>query len=157
MTITIEESRAILLAYGIKVYCSFPSHYTVTRALPWYGDSEKRKPIKEGFSVSHCSLGDVRAMAQAYKALALPATRESFTHCRQILGDAWRAYTAARVHAESVGTLTDDWADKDNSPVTLARLAARGSERAHWHTHRVWQENVRARGSALSAIASGVA
>ena len=158
--LTIEECRTILLPYGIRVHCSFPSSYCLRRDLPWYGDAEKRKPLREGFSVSHASLGDVRAMARAYQALDLPRDRDSAEHCRRILRDAWATYTAARVHLESLGTPpaeSNDWALRNDPPEDLKRLQARGSERAHWHTHRVWQENVRDRLSEISAQISGVA
>lgn len=152
--LTIDQARSILLSYGIQVFCSYPGAYVLRRDLPWYGDAEKRRPIKEGFSVAHASLGDVRDMARAYQALDLPQDRASAEHCRQQLGDAWRTYTAARVHAESIGSPELDWGFRDDSPAMLQQLRAQGSERAHWHIHRVWQENTRER---LSTIAGEVA
>ena len=152
--LTIDESRAILRAYGITIFCSYPGAYGLRREFPWYGCAEKRRPIKEGFSISHASLGDVRDMARAYQALDLPQDRASAEHCRQRLGDAWRTYTAARVQAEAIGAPAQDWGCRDDQPVMLQQLQARGSERAQWHVHRVWQENVRER---LSAIATEVA
>ena len=136
------------------MFCSYRGSYALRRDLPWYGDAEKRRPIKEGFSVAHANLGDVRAMARAYQALDLPHDRASAEHCRQRLGDAWRAYTAARVQAESIGSPAHDWGSRDDQPLMLQQLQCRGSERAHWHIHRVWQENTRER---LSAIAAEVA
>ena len=155
--LTISEATAILRDYGIRVFCSYPGAYTLRRELPWYGDAEKRNALREGFTVAHASLGDVRAMAHAYKALDLPQDRASAEHCRQRLGDAWRTYTAARVHLESLGVPAkdgNDWALSDDPPQAVAQLHAKGTERAQWHVHRVWQENTRER---LSAIAAEVA
>ena len=152
--LSIDDSRAILRGYGITVFCSYPGAYGLRRELPWYGDAEKRRPIREGFSIAHASLGDVRDMARAYQALDLPQDRASAEHCRQRLGDAWRVDTVARVHAESIGSPAQDWGLGDDQPLMLKQLQARGSERAQWHIHRVWQENTRER---LSAIAAEVA
>ena len=151
----IDQARAILAGYGIRVFCSYPGAYSLRRDLPAYSDPQKCNVLREGLSVAHASLGDVRAMALAYDSLTLPRNYEMAQFCRQRLGDVWRVYTDARLKLEGLGVEAREgngWALADDPPQAVAQLHAKGTERAYWHTHRVWQENTRAR---LSAIAAG--
>ena len=148
--LTINEARSILLNYGVRVYVS-NSSYTLTREIPWYGDSEKNKAIRQGFSVSQADLGNVRDMARAYRALELPQDRGSAEFCRQQLSDIWRSYTAARVYAEELGRSKNDWCLPTDDLITRQQLKARANERATWHTYNVWKENLRERLSLISA------
>ena len=152
--LTINESTQILKAHGITVFNRYGKRYSLRREHPGYGTPESRSPLAEWFSVTDCSLGDVRAMADAYAALSLPATRADAEHCRHRLRWAWATYTACRVRAERLGSPTNDWALPDDPAEAVAQIQARGSERAHWQIHRVWQENTRSR---LSAIAQELA
>lgn len=152
--LTIAESTQILNAHGITVFNRYGKRYSLRRNHPGYGTPESRSPLAEWFSVTDCSLGDVRAMADAYAALNLPATRADAEHCRHRLRWAWATYTACRLKAERLGRAANDWALPDDPAEAVAQIQARGSERAHWHTHRVWQEITRSR---LSAIAEELA
>lgn len=146
--LTIQESTAILKQHGITVFNRYGKRYSLRREHLGYGTPESRSPLAEWFSVTDCSLGDVRAMADAYAALSLPETREEAEYCRHRLHWAWLTYTACRLKAERLGRAANDWALPDDPAEAVAQIHARGSERAHWHTHRVWQENTRRRLSA---------
>ena len=152
--LTIKESTQILNAHGITVFNRYGKRYSLRRNHPGYGTPESRNPLSEWFSVTDCSLGDVRAMADAYQALTFPDTRRWADYCRDRLTWAWIAYQGCRIKAEQLGSPTNDWALPDDPAEAVAQIQARGSERAHWHTHRVWQEITRSR---LSAIAEELA
>ena len=145
--LTIAESTQILNAHGITVFNRYGKRYSLRREHPGYGTPESRNPLSEWFSVSDCSLGDVRAMACAYNALSWPETREYARICQLALKAAWDRYQANRIDSELRG---QGWTLPDDPPEAVALIQARGSERAHWHIHRVWQEITRSR---LSAIA----
>lgn len=152
--LTIKESTAILNSHGITVFSRYGKRYSLRREHPGYGTPESRNPLAECFQVTDCSLGDVRAMADAYQALTLPETRADAEFYRHRLHWAWATYTACRVKAERLGSPKNDWTLPDDPADAVAQIQARGSERAHWHVHRVWQEIVRSR---LSAIAKELA
>jgi hypothetical protein len=93
-------------------------------------------------------------MARAYEALSWPETRRHAEIARIGLKAAWAEYTARRIDAECLGRAANDWALPDDPTEAVAQIQARGSERAHWHIHRVWQEITRRR---LSACADHLA
>ena len=152
--LTIKESTQILKSHGITVFNRYSKRYSLRREHPGYGTPESRSPLAEWFQVTDASLGDVRAMADAYAALSLPETREEAEYCRHRLHWAWVTYTACRLKAERLGRAASDWSLPDDPAEAVAQIQARGSERAHWHTHRVWQEITRRR---LSACADRLA
>lgn len=140
--LTIQQSTQILKSHGITVFNRYGTRYSLRRVHPGYGTPESRSPLTEWFSVSDCSLGDVRAMAHAYEALGWPETRRVAEIARIGLRSAWAAYTAHRIDAESLGRAKNDWALPDDPDEAVAQIHARGSERAHWHTQRVWRQNL---------------
>ena len=152
--LSIAESTAILKIHGITVFNRYGKRYSLRREHPGYGTPESRNPLSEWFQITDCSLGDVRAMADAYAALNLPATRSDAEFCRHRLRWAWATYTACRLKAERLGSPKNDWTLPDDPDEAVAQIHAQGSERAHWQIHRVWQEIVRRR---LSAIAQELA
>ena len=152
--LTIAESTQILKSHGITVSNRYGKRYGLRREHPGYGTPESRSPLAEWFQVTDASLGDVRAMADAYAALSLPETREEAEYCRHRLHWAWVTYTACRLKAERLGRAASDWSLPDDPAEAVAQIQARGSERAHWHIHRVWQEITRRR---LSACADQLA
>jgi len=152
--LTIKESTDILKSHGIAVFNRYGKRYSLRREHPGYGTPESRSPLTEWFSVSDCSLGDVRAMADAYEALSWPETRRYAEIARIAYRAAWAAYTGHRIEAERLGRAKNDWALPDDPAEAVAQIQARGSERAHWHIHRVWQENTQRR---LSACANRTA
>ena len=152
--LTIAESTQILKSHGITVFNRYSKRYSLRREHPGYGTPESRSPLSEWFQISDCSLGDVRAMADAYAALSLPETREEAEYCRHRLHWAWITYTACRLKAERLGRAANDWTLPDDPAEAVAQIHARGSERAHWHIHRVWQEITRSRLSAIAAEAA---
>ena len=143
--LTIKESTAILRSHGISVFNRYGKRYSLRRDHPGYGTPESRSPLDEWFQITDCSLRDVRAMADAYHALGWPETRRWAEIARIGLRGAWAAYTCHRIDAERLGRAKNDWALPDDPDEAVAQIQARGSERAHWHIHRVWQENVRSR------------
>ena len=149
--LTIKQSTAILNANGITVFNRYGKRYSLRREHPGYGTPESRNPLSEWFSVTDCSLADVRAMADAYVALSWPETRGYAEICRNRLRDAWDRYQANRIDSELRG---QGWTLPDDPPEAVALIQARGSERAHWHIHRVWQEITRRRLSAIAAEAT---
>ena len=148
--LTIQESTAILKQHGITVFNRYGKRYSLRREHPGYGTPESRSPLAEWFSVSDASLGDVRAMAAAYEALGWPETRRYAEIARSGLRGAWAAYTARRIDAERLGRAANDWALPDDPDEAVAQIHARGSERAHWHIHRVWRQNLADRLSAAN-------
>ena len=152
--LTIAESTQILKSHGITVFNRYGKRYSLRREHPGYGTLESRSPLAEWFQVTDCSLGDVRAMADAYVALNLPATRADAEYCRHRLRWAWATYTACRLKAERLGSPENDWTLPDDPAEAVFQIQARGSERAHWHIHRVWQEIARSRLSAIAAEAA---
>lgn len=151
--LTIKESTEILRSHGITVFNRYGKRYSLRREHPGYGTPVRRAPLAEWLSVTDCSLGDVRAMADAYEALGWPDTRRYAEIARIAYRAAWATYTARRIESERLGRAKNDWTLPDDSAEAVARIQARGSERAHWHIHRVWQENTRRR---LNAIARGL-
>lgn len=143
--LTIAESTQILKSHGITVFNCYAKRYSLRRDHPGYGTPESRSPLAEWFTVSDCSLGDVRAMAHAYEALSWPETRRYAEIARSGLRGAWAAYTGHRIEAERLGRAKNDWALPDDPAEAVAQIQARGSERAHWHIHRVWQVNLLSR------------
>ena len=152
--LTIAQSTQILNSHGITVFNRYGKRYSLRRDHPGYGTPESRSPLAEWFQISDASLGDVRAMAAAYEALSLPDTRTEAEYCRHRLRWAWATYTACRLKAERLGRAENDWTLPDDPTEAVAQIHARGSERAHWHIHRVWQEITRRR---LSACADQLA
>jgi hypothetical protein len=152
--LTIAESTQILKSHGITVFNRYGKRYSLRREHPGYGTPESRSPLAEWFSVTDCSLGDVRAMAHAYEALSWPDTRRYAEIARIGLKAAWADYTARRIDAERLGRAANDWTLPDDPDEAVAQIQARGSERAHWHTHRVWQEITRSRLSAIAGEAT---
>ena len=152
--LTIAESTQILKSHGITVFNRYGKRYSLRRDHPGYGTPESRSPLAEWFQVTDASLGDVRAMAAAYEALSWPETRKYAEIARIGLRAAWAEYTAHRIDAERLGRAANDWCLPDDPAEAVAQIQARGSERAHWHIHRVWQENTRSR---LSACADRLA
>ena len=148
--LTIAQSTQILKSHGITVFNRYSKRYSLRRDHPGYGTAESRSPLAEWFKVSDASLGDVRAMAAAYAALSLPDTRAQAEYCRDRCALAWITYTACRLKAERLGCPENDWTLPDDPDEAVAQIQARGSERAHWHTHRVWQEITRRRLSACA-------
>ena len=152
--LTINESTQILKSHGITVFNRYGKRYSLRRDHPGYGTPESRSPLAEWFQVTDCALGDVRAMAAAYAALSWPETRSNTRRCQINLKTAWALYTCNRIDAERLGRAENDWTLPDDPTEAVAQIQARGSERAHWHIHRVWQEITRRR---LSACADQVA
>ena len=152
--LTIAQSTQILKSHGIAVFNRYGKRYSLRRDHPGYGTPESRSPLTEWFQVTDCSLGDVRAMAHAYEVLSWPETRQYAEIARIGLRGAWATYTYHRLKAERLGRAANDWSLPDDPAEAVAQIQARGSERAHWHIHRVWQENTRSR---LSAIAQELA
>ena len=148
--LTINESTQILKSHGITVFHRYGKRYSLRREHPGYGTPESRSPLTEWFQVTDCSLGDVRAMAHAYEALEWPESRRYDEIARIGLRAAWAEYTAHRIDAERLGRAANDWALPDDPDEAVAQIHARGSERAHWHIHRVWQEITRRRLSACA-------
>ena len=152
--LSIAESTAILKIHGITVFNRYGKRYSLRREHPGYGTPESRNPLSEWFQITDCSLGDVRAMAHAYEALDWPETRQYADIARIGLKAAWAEYTCRRINAERLGRAESDWTLPDDPDEAVAQIHAQGSERAHWQIHRVWQEIVRRR---LSAIAQELA
>ena len=143
--LTIQESTAILKQHGITVFNRYGKRYSLRREHPGYGTPESRSPLCEWFQVSDASLGDVRAMADAYAALSLPDTRAEAEYCRHRLRWAWITYTSCRLKAERLGRAENSWCLPSDPSEAVAQIRASGSE---WrHIHRVWQENTRCRPS----------
>ena len=124
--LTIAESTQILKSHGITVFNCYAKRYSLRRDHPGYGTPESRSPLAEWFTVSDCSLGDVRAMAHAYEALSWPETRRYAEIARSGLRGAWAAYTGHRIEAERLGRAKNDWALPDDPAEAVAQIQGAG-------------------------------